>query len=98
MLPIHDDVTRNGDVASAIPVIVAITIPPRRARIQTAIAVKSAKRIGGNQTTRASTSSEAHVAQTLLSVLVLAPIKRAAPPAATSYNGGHGQNAPLTPR
>src|SRR5438067_10145559 len=87
MLPIHDVVTRNGDVARAMPVIVATVVPLRRARMKTVKPVKSAKRIGGNQTTRVRTSSE----------LVL-PSKRATPPAATSYNGGHGQNAPLTPR
>src|ERR1043166_3475917 len=65
MLPIHDVVTRKGDVASAMPVIVAI-IALRLARMKTVIAVKKAKRIGGNQMTRARTSSEA--AQTRVSV------------------------------
>ena len=55
MLPIQDVVTRNGDVARAMPVIVATSVPLRRARIQTAIPVKSAKRIGGNQMMRART-------------------------------------------
>src|SRR4051795_8870152 len=87
MLPIHDVVTRNGDVANAIPVIVATSIPLLRARTKTAMPVKSAKRIGGEQMIRLSTS-----------VLLRAPSSLAAPPPSASYNGGHGQNAPLTPR
>jgi hypothetical protein len=64
--------TRKGEVASAMPVSVAM-IALRLARMKTVMPVKRAKRIGGNQMTRARTSSER-----------VAPSSRAAPPAITS--------------